>query len=114
MSSGDALNIIPHLYQAMLWLLIALAVVCASGVAALMTACCCHKLAICILGSTVDEISEYQTRVRKVQIDKGQDCEVQMSDIAHVQQPAGEMVLGVPSEKPFNGRQPKIDFVQTK
>lgn len=79
----------------MLWILVAAVVVCASAMAALATASCCHRLARCVLGTAIDEIPVHNTtqtqkwKTEKVYVDG--IC----SNIAHVQQPAGEVVLGV-------------------
>lgn len=84
--------------QVMLWILVALVVVCASALAAIGTVHCCHKLARCLLGAEIDEIPNYNSRVLKLKSGTQQECEVQMCNIAQVEQPAGEVVLGIPTE----------------
>lgn len=86
------------LKEAMLWLLVALVAVCASAVAAIATAKCCHRMAICVLGPDIDEIPSYHQSAKKLKPTYGTEVQVHMCNIAHVEQPAGELTLGFPTE----------------
>lgn len=95
---SEHFSALAKLKEAMLWLLIALAVVCASALAAIATVKCFHRMARCVLGPDIDEIPAYHQSAKKLKPKYGQDVQVQMCNIAHVEQPAGELALGVPTE----------------
>ena len=55
-------------------------------------------MARCVFGPDIDEIPAYHASAKELKLKYIQEVQVQMCNIAHVEQPAGELALGVPTE----------------